>query len=134
MIEVIRADTKKVTMELHLHGTREASWFLLRFVEVQNIKYYHTLIGLQVTGRIIVDTEAFERFNPQRSENYDELHESDYTVSEVPATNRSKKVKYAEEEASPKIKLTEEAHLICKSTLLGYSLKLKKWRKYFNSH
>jgi hypothetical protein len=94
----------------------------------------HTLIGLQVTGRIIIDTEAFERFNPQRSENYDELHESDYIVSEVQATNKTKKEKYAEEDASPKVNLTEEAHLICKSTLPGYSLKLKKWRKYFNSH
>jgi len=88
-----------------------------------------TLTHFQVSGRIIIDTQAFNRFNPHRSENYDDLHESDYTVSEVLAfvastINNTRKNNFAGEEVSPEVKLTEEAHIICKSTLLGYSLKL----------
>ena len=96
------------------------------------------LIPLTVSGRIIVDTEAFERFNPQRSESYDDLHDDDFASSDAPTakTNNSRLSKveanFAEEVAAPVVKLTEEAHLICKSTLLGYSLKLKKWRKFHN--
>jgi hypothetical protein len=90
---------------------------------------YIKLIEEQVTGRIIIDTEAFERFNPNRTEDYDELHESDFITKEISPTKFAKSVNYADKEESPEIKLTEEAHLICKSTLLGYSLKLKRWRK-----
>ena len=34
---------------------------------------------------------------------------------------------YAGELGAPKIQLTDDARLICKSTVPGYSLKLKKW-------
>jgi hypothetical protein len=76
------------------------------------------------------------RFNPQRSERYDELHDEDFTISDVPAAKAKNsrlskaEANFAEEAVAPVVKLTEDAHLICKSTLLGYSLKLKKWRKY----
>jgi hypothetical protein len=96
------------------------------------------LIPLTVSGRIIVDTEAFERFNPHRSERYDDLHDEDFTISEAPAAKAQNsrlskaEANFAEETVAPVVKLTEEAHLICKSTLLGYSLKLKKWRKFFS--
>lgn len=75
------------------------------------------------------------RFNPQRSENYDELYEEDFTLSEAPAAKAEHarlteaEANFAEEGDAPVLKLTEEAHLICKSSLLGYSLKLKKWRE-----
>jgi hypothetical protein len=67
------------------------------------------------------------------------LHDEDFTISETPAAkvknSRLTKAEsnFAEEAVAPKVKLTEEAHLICKSTLLGYSLKLKKWRKCYCS-
>jgi hypothetical protein len=89
-----------------------------------------TLINLQVTGRIIIDAEAFENFNPHRAEGYDDLEDSDYTLSEIPAINETVASGYANEEEPPKVTLTEAAHLICKPNLLGYSMKLKKWRKY----
>jgi hypothetical protein len=65
------------------------------------------------------------------------LHDEDFTISEAPASearnSRLSKAEanFAEEVVAPVVKLTEEAHLICKSTLPGYSLKLKKWREYF---
>ena len=94
------------------------------------------LIPLTVSGRIIIDTEAFERFNPHRSERYDDLHDEDFTISEVPAAKAKNsrltkaEANFAEETIAPVVRLREEAHLICKSTLLGYSLKLKKWCKF----
>jgi hypothetical protein len=36
---------------------------------------------------------------------------------------------YAVEGVTPKISLTDNGLLICKSTVPGYSLKLKKWSK-----
>lgn len=87
-------------------------------------------MDLQVTGRIIIDAEAFGNFNPHRTEGYEELHKSDYIESDVPATNAPAINNYAKEEMSPTVNLTKDAHLICKPTLLGYSLKLKKWSKY----
>jgi hypothetical protein len=35
------------------------------------------------------------------------------------------------EESAPEVKPTPEAHLICKPTVVGYSLKLKKWLYFF---
>jgi hypothetical protein len=93
------------------------------------------LFPLTSSGRIIVDTEAFMRFNPQRSERYEDLHDEDFTISDAPTVQAKNsrlsraEANFAEEAVAPVVKLTEEAYLICKSTLLGYSLKLKKWRK-----
>lgn len=76
-------------------------------------------------------------FNPEKSEDYEDLQEKDFTLSEDPVIKakdpRLTKVeaKFAEDETEPVVKLTEEAHLICKPTLLGYSLKLKKWLYFF---
>ena len=86
-----------------------------------------------MSGRIIIDSEAFERFNPDRIENFDDLKDTDFTVSQVPeiqekTTNRARG-DFGVVQVSPKIKLTEESHLLCRETVSGYSLKLKKWRK-----
>jgi hypothetical protein len=76
------------------------------------------------------------RFNPHRAEIYDDLHDEDFTISEAPVAKKNSsrltkaEAKFSEDLVAPTVQLTEEGHLICKSTLLGYSLKLKKWRKY----
>lgn len=76
------------------------------------------------------------RFNPHRAERYDDLHDEDFTISDSPAAKENKsrlskaEANFADEAVAPAVKLTEDAQLICKSTLLGYSLKLKKWRNY----
>jgi hypothetical protein len=82
-----------------------------------------------VTGRVIIDTQAFGTFNPHRAEAYDDLEDGDYTVSDNSAAEETAINKYATEGMSSKISLTEYAHLICKGTLLGYSMKMKKWSK-----
>jgi hypothetical protein len=98
------------------------------------------LVPLTVSGRIIIDSEAFGRFNPHRSERYDDLHDEDFTIEDAPASGPQNcklskaEQSFAETTTSPVVKLTEDAHVICKSTLLGYSLKLKKWRKFSFNH
>lgn len=89
-------------------------------------------VPLTVGGRIIIDTEAFDRFNVERQESYDPLHDSDFSVSEVSvADTKAMQNDYATKEISPEVKLSPEAHLICKATVPGYSLKLKKWLYFF---
>jgi hypothetical protein len=86
-----------------------------------------------VSGRVIIDTEAFDRFNPDKLEDFNDLKDEDFTIIEVPElserTANRLKSDYSLVQVSPKIKLTEEAHLICKEVVSGYSLKLKKWCK-----
>jgi len=36
---------------------------------------------------------------------------------------------YAVEQEAPKLNLTADGHVICKASVPGYSLKLKKWSK-----
>ena len=80
------------------------------------------------------------RFNPHRNESYDDLHSEDFKVSEAAATRAENsrlttaEANFANEAVNPVITLTEDAHLICKSTLLGYSLKLKKWCESSHFH
>ena len=81
---------------------------------------------------MIIDTEVFDSFNPDRTDSYDALHDSDYTITEAPLVKSGGKPAgndYDEQETAPKVTLTEQSLLICKSTVKGYSLKLKKWRK-----
>lgn len=115
-------------MELHFRGILGTSWFLSRFVQPPPTMIA-LLIGFQVTGRIIIDAQAFGTFNPHRAEAYDELDECDYTLSDLPATKETAANSYSNEEVSPNILLTDFGHLICKATLLGYSMKLKKWSR-----
>lgn len=67
---------------------------------------------------------------------FNDLKDEDFTrsdVLEVEATMSdgvSSQGGYNVIQVKPGLKLTEEAHLICKATVTGYSLKLKKWRKH----
>ncbi|KAF4626492.1 hypothetical protein G7Y89_g11663 [Cudoniella acicularis] len=90
-------------------------------------------IPISVSGRIVIDTESFDRHNPSRSVDYtDSLKATDYRIAEIPNVSFKTLVNavdndYAMEEVAPKVRLTADGHLICKSTVPGYSLKLKKW-------
>jgi len=89
-----------------------------------------------VTGRIIIDTESFDRNNPMKATAYnDDLHAQDFKVSQTAVMDFKKMVTvvendYEDEGNGPKIDLTDDGRLICKSTIPGYSLKQKKWSKY----
>jgi hypothetical protein len=55
-------------------------------------------------------------------------------MSEVPGMNFKDMVTviqndYAVEQEAPKLSLTADGHVICKASVPGYSLKLKKWSK-----
>ncbi len=89
-----------------------------------------------MSGRIIIDTESFDRNNPTKSETYsDDLHPADFEITETPILDFNKmemviQNDYEVEGETPKISLTDDGRLICKSTVPGYSLKLKKWSTY----
>lgn len=90
------------------------------------------LIPITVSGRIIIDTESFDRHNPTKSESYtDDLNEADFSLSEAPTSFKamvsSLENDFGAQETAPKVRLTADGHLICKSSVPGYSLKLKKW-------
>lgn len=89
-----------------------------------------------MSGRIIIDTESFDRNNPTQSSSYgDDLHAADFVVTEMPGNASKKQLTalendYEVEQDTPKVALTDEGRLICKSSVPGYSLKLKKWSMY----
>ncbi|KAH8807790.1 ATPase [Xylogone sp. PMI_703] len=82
-----------------------------------------SLVPLTVTGRVIIDTDSFDRFNTGRTEGLDPLENKDFRFEEVQNGEPSSK--------ALNIRLTPRAHLICKATVKGYSLKLKKWLYFF---
>ncbi|KAF4625275.1 hypothetical protein G7Y89_g12896 [Cudoniella acicularis] len=85
---------------------------------------------LAVSGKIVIDIESFNRHNLMQSESVsgslsDEDGECKLNPSnEVDSPNGDN---YTTTTTSPKVGLTAIGHLICKSTVAGYSLKLKKW-------
>jgi hypothetical protein len=87
-----------------------------------------------VTGRIIIDTESFNRNNPTKRETYgDALLPADFEVYRKGGMDFEKMAALMNDyqvEDGPKINLTDDGRLICKSTVPGYSLKQKKWREY----
>jgi hypothetical protein len=82
-----------------------------------------------VNGRIIIDTQMFNKFNPQFNISIGDLSESDYILEDIAKQQKIDSTVYETEVGKPKVRLTSEAHLICKTTVPGYSLSLKKWRK-----
>ena len=94
------------------------------------------MVPVTVTGRIVIDTESFDRHNPTQSESYgDSLNENDFTLSEAPTSFKAMVSNldndFVTEQVAPKVRLTADGHLICKSSVPGYSLKLKKWSMSF---
>jgi len=117
------------------HGTLEGNRFLLQSV-ISLPQYLYKAYNFQVSGRIIIDTDSFNRHNPSKGSSYgDDLHKKDFAISEVSGMSFKDMVTvihndYTIEQEEPKITLTAEGHLICKSVVPGYSLKLKRWSAY----
>jgi len=112
---------------------------------------------LQINSRIIIDTYAWNRFQPNNSVSVsqfareplssntyddhnedivdacdeDEEYESDYDEEEsqdVPPVHETEVADTGKKQAAKP--LTKDQLLLCTTILKGYSLKEKKWRKY----
>lgn len=86
-------------------------------------------VRYSINSRIIIDTYAFNRFNPNRKVNLeflqtDENVEEDSDLEELELDNRQGK-------NTIRGRLNEEQLLICTASLRGYSLKNKKWLEFF---
>ena len=107
-------------------------------------------MSTQVNSRIIIDTYAWNRFNPTRQVSLSSLgtkvatpinHEDeydDYDDEDDEGTDdddyeeniqRSSHAIAKNADETPALNLTKEQLLLCSATLKGYSLKNKKWRK-----
>jgi hypothetical protein len=94
-----------------------------------------------VTGRIIIDALGFGKFNPDfeiyvEAIKPEESDEPQGTVRPSSSSNgdREKHRPTPEEQRSNKneIQSRRQRLLLMSPMLAGYSLKLKKWRKYFS--
>ena len=99
----------------------------------------------KVDSRIIIDTYAWNRFNPNRQVSLNSLNQSQSqgSTAEWEAGTEDEYTDYGDDELEgeelqtlkqpgefkPK-GLTDEQLLLCSATLRGYSLKNKKWRKF----
>jgi len=86
-----------------------------------------------VAGRIIIDTQSFNRHNPTKRGTYgDALLPADFVISQrqgMGFKTMAVLMNDYQAEDGPKINLTDDGRLICKSTVPGYSLKQKRWRE-----
>jgi hypothetical protein len=102
----------------------------------------------QVDGRIIVDTYAWNRFNPNRQVSLSNLSQPRPQQSDVQSAadgddgSEDDCTDYGDEDLDEEIideasqpgkarpqALTKDQLLLCSASLKGYSLKNKKWRK-----
>ena len=105
----------------------------------------HSLTLHQVDSRIIIDTYAWNRFNPNRQVSLSTLSQSRAPRQDANDDDRSddEYTDYEDDELGGEIAdeinqlgkarpqaLTKEQLLLCSATLKGYSLKNKKWCKW----
>ncbi|KAK3694192.1 ATPase [Podospora appendiculata] len=81
-------------------------------------------VPIQVTGRIIVDIDSFNRFSP-----YPERWLSDWNAKDLDRLSKHKE-KYGLGENGT-LRLSPYHHMLARSRTRGYSLKLKKWLDFF---
>ncbi|TVY85338.1 Mitochondrial Lon protease-like protein [Lachnellula suecica] len=92
---------------------------------------------MNVSGRVILDTESFNRHNPSEAEHYGRRLEADeFERLEVPRRNSKKtdeisREDFALRQETPNVILTAKGHLFCQSLQPGCSLKHKKWMLFF---
>ena len=108
------------------------------------------LTPTKVNSRIIIDTYAWNRFNPNRQvslsplgskmvipvdnsngsdDYYDDDEEDEFDDEYNRSAQRPGHDIAKNSNDIPTLTLTEEQLLLCSATLKGYSLKNKKWRK-----
>ena len=85
--------------------------------------------ALQVDSRIIIDTYAYNRFNPNRSISLSPLGNKDQA-----SDSSSEDGYYTDDDVQlgtqqPRVPLTKNQLLIASPSVRGYALKTKKWRK-----
>ncbi|KAK3941972.1 ATPase [Diplogelasinospora grovesii] len=81
-------------------------------------------VPIQVSGRIIVDIDSFNRFSPYPCR----------WLGDWSAKDHERLTKYKEKHGlgeSGQLRLTPYHHMLCRSRTRGYSLKLKKWLDFF---
>ena len=93
-------------------------------------------IRYNVDSRIIIDTQAHNRFNPNRKVNLQKLTPGESQSNfEQDSDNSVDYLDDDEELETPRVTvaegLSEEQLLICVPSLRGYSLKDKKWLEFF---
>jgi hypothetical protein len=99
---------------------------------------------IHVTGRIVVDTDAFDRFSYYAARYVEPFGATDEEKiakyrEEVNQGNEDAEESDADDSSStgarssdtPKIRLTPHHHLLCSARVRGYSLKLKKWLDFW---
>ena len=101
----------------------------------------------QVDGRIVIDTYAWNRFNPDRQISLSTLSQFRTSLPELPSDVDDEDVAsdctdYGDDDLDDEVMnganqpgkarpqaLTKDQLLLCSATLQGYSLTNKKWRK-----
>ncbi|KAK1750307.1 mitochondrial sorting [Echria macrotheca] len=82
-------------------------------------------VPIQVSGRIIIDIDSFNRFSPY----YNTRYLSDWSAKDLERLG-----KYKDEHGlndKGEFRLTPYHHLLARSRTRGYSLKLKKWLDFY---
>lgn len=81
-------------------------------------------VPIQVTGRIIVDIDSFNKYSP-----YSVRYVSDWNAKDMQRLQAHKAIKGLAEDGT--LRITPYHHMLCRSRTRGYSLKLKKWLDFF---
>ncbi|RYP17032.1 hypothetical protein DL765_004793 [Monosporascus sp. GIB2] len=90
---------------------------------------------IQVSGRIIIDPKSFDQFSPYCSGRWKWMSSRDYDMLIVSrATQAAMKKLRLNVEGGPTIILSSFHHMICSSTVRGYSIKLKMWLEFYVSN
>lgn len=85
-------------------------------------------VPIQVSGRIVIDIDSFNRYSPYRGRFVSSFNAKDIEMLEEFEASRGDK---EETNEAPKVRLTEYHQMLCHSRVRGYSLKLKKWLDFF---
>ncbi|KAK4660080.1 hypothetical protein QC762_116010 [Podospora pseudocomata] len=80
-------------------------------------------VDIQITGRIVVDIESFNRFSPWRVR-----YLNDFNATDIERFNKHKVESGIESE---EFVMPDYYKMLCRSRTRGYSLKYKKWVDFF---
>ena len=124
------------TMVLRFLGTKKGIQNKLQEVHhVCCLKVLLLTLSAQATGRIIVDTHAFNRFSQFTRIRSNGFKETDAVNVEEEAPNAlmngTQGGGLIVSTSKPKVKLSESLHLISFPLVRGYSLKSKRWMAFF---
>ncbi|TLD37248.1 Mitochondrial chaperone [Venturia nashicola] len=137
-LKVTLIDRGKRFEELAGHHYKSYNGHAITWDHEGNEKTIHT------TGRIIVDTESFNRFSPYYARNVESFNQGDIEKllahKEANETRKeSNGFQSADEpillkgDKEEQVQLTPYLRMLCRSRVRGYSLKTKKWLDFFVS-